>query len=226
MAGLFHALVGYLWQFSEVVLVNIVLSGDNAIVIAMATLQLQPKQRRKAALYGTLVAAALRIALIFFVGRAILLPYVQAVGGVLLAYMALSLLLQRSGGEDDQKGRVPNRLLSAIGIIILADLTMSLDNVIALAGVAAGNEVVLVTGLLLSIALIMFASTWLAQIMARVRWLQFAGAAVLAWTAGGMIGRDPGVGQWLNVSPAWPIASTVFIVGVLYVLIQLFRYSE
>lgn len=219
-----NALMAHVWQVGEIALVNLVLSGDNAVVIAMATLRLPQHARRQAVWLGTAVAIALRILLTFVVGRALLFPYVQAFGGILLAYIALSLLLQPKA--DRESLRAPRGLLSAIVVITLADLAMSLDNVVALAGVAAGNETTLVIGLVVSISLIMFASAWMAEVLTRFRWLQLVGAGVLSWTAGGMIAHDPGVQQWLTVNPLYPLLATVGVIALIYGCVRLFRYSE
>ncbi|MCY0875857.1 MAG: YjbE family putative metal transport protein [Firmicutes bacterium] len=220
----FSTLLAHVWQVSETALVNFVLSGDNALVIAMATLRLPKQTRKKAVWIGTVVAVGLRIILTLLVGRALLFPFVQAIGGLLLAYIALSLLLPTK--ESEQSARPASGLLSAIGVITMADVAMSLDNVVALAGVAAGSEVTLVLGLVISITLIMFASAWMADILARFRWLQVIGSGVLAWTAGGMIAHDPGVSQWLPVSPLYPLLGTMAAVGLVYGFLRLFRYSE
>lgn len=217
-------IMAHLWMVCEVALVNFVLSGDNAVVIAMATLRLPRDARRRAVWIGTAVAILLRIVLTIVVGRALLFPYVQAFGGLLLAYIALSLLLARQ--PSDEALRAPKGLFAAIMVITLADVAMSLDNVVALAGVAAGSEATLILGLIISISLIMFASAWMAEVLSRFRWLQVVGAAVLSWTAGGMIANDPGIQDFLPVSPLYPLIGTVVAVALVYGFIRLFRYSE
>jgi len=206
-------------------LINLVLSGDNAMVIAMATLRLRPGERKIAIMVGTGVAVVLRFVLIFLVGRALQFPFLQAFGGVLLAYLAMSLLLAPSVDQVDTV-RGSKRLWGAVGLIAFADLAMSLDNIVALAGIADGNEVVLVLGLIVSISLIMFASAKLAAVLARYRFLQVLGAAALAWTAGGMMGRDPGLTDWLSGNPWLPLGLATGVVLALYGLLRLFRLNS
>ena len=210
-------------KFFEILLVNFVLSGDNAVVIAFATLRLDPRSRRLAILYGTAAAVMLRVWLTLIASRLFSVPYVQAGGGVLLAYLALSLLAARERADETRPA--PRRLLTATASIALADVTMSLDNVAALAGIAHGDREALFAGLLVSVSLIMFASASLAGMMSQRRFLQTIGAGVLAWTAGGMIGHDPALADAFAAAPFAPAVACLGIVTAVYGAARLFSSS-
>lgn len=192
------------YTFLQVVLVNVVLSGDNALVIAMAARQLPERQRRAAMFWGTFFAVACRLFLTFVVSQAIAVPGLRFVGGVLLAWIACKLLQDESEGNEESTTHAGD-LRSAIGKIAAADLIMSLDNVLAVAGVSHSNPVQMVIGLALSIAIMIACSSAILAIMDRYRWIVYGGTAVLALTAAQMIYHDiealPAVGQW--VLPAW-----------------------
>jgi YjbE family integral membrane protein len=201
-------------QLFEILFVNIILSGDNAIVIAMATVKLSGRERRLAIVLGTGASVVLRVAMTLAAGRVLTLPWVQAAGGVLLAWLALSLLFSEHAAV--RRRASPRRAWAAALTITLADLTMSFDNVVALASIAAGNERLLLIGLVISVSLIMFASGLIARVMARLQWLQWIGAAVLALTAGGMIGQDNAVAQYFGDAPWLPVAVAFGLAGIGY----------
>jgi len=201
-------------QLFEILFVNLILSGDNAIVIAMATVKLTGRERRLAIVLGTGASVVLRVAMTLAAGRVLTLPWVQAAGGVLLAWLALSLLFSEHAAARRRPS--PRRAWGAALTITLADLTMSFDNVVALASIAAGNERLLLIGLVISVSLIMFASGLIARVMARLQWLQWIGAAILAVTAGGMIGQDHAVSQHLGHAPWLPVAVAFAIAGIGY----------
>ncbi len=229
-------------KLAEILIVNVVLSGDNALVIAMTALRLPPRQRRLAIVAGTGLSILIRIWLTITASALIKLPYLQAAGGVLLAYLAAGLLLRRSGERGNRQtdfhgahaqatngkkkslrrfsgtegDRPPIRMGEAVVAIVFADVVMSLDNVVALAGIAAGNESLLVIGLLVSVTLIMFASAVIAEMLDRRRLLVYIGAAVLAFVAGGMIAHDPALRAWPY---GLPLAAAAGLVGAVYGLI-------
>lgn len=210
----------------EILVVNFVLSGDNALVIALATMRLAKNQRKYAIFYGTVASIVLRVALTLFTSHVLNFPYLQASGGFILLYLAVSLLLTSEQDNMNNQVRAPRKLLAAILMIVFADLTMSLDNVVALAGISHGNEQTLIIGLILSISLIMIATHFIAAILTRLRILRYVGAAVLAWTAGGMIGRDVAVVQWFGSMPYIPMVLGVLIAVLLVLLRQAFNTSE
>ena len=186
--------------FGSIVLANIVLSGDNAVVIAMAARTLKPEQRGKAIFWGSAAAIVMRIVLTIVAIQLLSLPYLKIVGAVLLVYIGVDLLK----GEDDGdgEGKEINGMMAAIRTILIADLVMSLDNVLAVAAAAKGNLPLLVIGLLISIPLIIFGATLLTKVMERFPIIITVGAALLGFLAGEMLVTDPAAtAQFGVVSP-------------------------
>ena len=177
--------------FGSIVLANIVLSGDNAVVIAMAARTLKPDQRGKAIFWGSAAAIVMRILLTIVAIQLLGLPYLKIVGAILLVYIGVDLLK----GEDDgdEEGKEINGMAAAIRTILIADLVMSLDNVLAVAAAAKGNLPLLVLGLLVSIPLIIFGATLLTKVMERFPIIITIGAALLGFLAGEMLLTDPAV---------------------------------
>ena len=178
----------------SIILANILLSGDNAVVIAMAARSLPAHQQKKAIFYGSAAAIVMRIVLTLIAVEMLKWPFLKIVGGVLLVYIGVTLLLEDDAGGD--MGAQQNAgLLTAIRTILIADLVMSLDNVLAVAAAAKGNNVLLILGLGISIPLIIFGSTLLLKVMERVPIIITLGAALLGFLAGEMIMTDPAVTQ-------------------------------
>ena len=210
----------------EILLVNFVLSGDNALVIALVTMRMDAPHRRTAILYGTALSVLSRVWLTLTARRLLGYPYLQAVGGLLLAYIACSLLLRDSRADAARSGERPAPgapgspgVTAAVVAITLADVTMSLDNAIALAGIAHDDQASLIAGLVLSISLIMFASQAMARVLGRSRLLQVLGAAALAWTAGALIGHDPVVLRYFGAYSYAPVVGA-FAVAVATVRVR------
>jgi YjbE family integral membrane protein len=181
-----------LWSaFGSIVLANIVLSGDNAVVIAMAARTLKPEQRGKAIFWGSAAAIVMRIILTIVAIQLLSMPYLKVIGAVLLVYIGVDLLKGEEDGEDN--GKVINGMAAAIRTILIADLVMSLDNVLAVAAAAKGNVPLLVMGLLISIPLIIFGATLLTKVMERFPIIITIGAALLGFLAGEMLVTDPAV---------------------------------
>jgi YjbE family integral membrane protein len=177
--------------FGSIVLANIVLSGDNAVVIAMAARTLKPEQRNKAIFWGSAAAIVMRIILTIVAIQLLSLPYLKIIGAVLLVYIGVDLL--KGGDEEDGEGKEINGMMAAIRTILIADLVMSLDNVLAVAAAAKGNLPLLVLGLLISIPLIVFGATLLTKVMERFPIIITIGAALLGFLAGEMLLTDPAV---------------------------------
>lgn len=177
--------------FGSIVLANIVLSGDNAVVIAMAARTLKPEQQKKAIFWGSAAAIVMRILLTIVAIQLLALPYLKIVGAILLVYIGVDLL--KGGGDDEGHGKEINGLGAAIRTILIADLVMSLDNVLAVAAAAKGNIPLLVLGLLVSIPLIVFGATLLTKVMERFPIIITIGAALLGFLAGEMLLTDPAV---------------------------------
>jgi YjbE family integral membrane protein len=177
----------------SIMIVNILLSGDNAVVIALASRNLPPHQQNKAIFWGSAAAIVMRVVLTITAVTLLTLPYLKLVGGILLVYIGVQLLAD-SDGEDDMKAE--SSIWAAIRTILIADLVMSLDNVLAVAAAAqSGPEetrmLLLIIGLALSIPLIIFGSTMLLKLMDRFPLIITFGAGLLGWLAGGMIVDDP-----------------------------------
>ena len=177
--------------FGSIVLANIVLSGDNAVVIAMAARTLKPEQRVKAIFWGSAAAIVMRIVLTIVAIQLLTLPYLKIIGAVLLVYIGVDLL--KGEDEENGEGKEVSGMLAAIRTILIADLVMSLDNVLAVAAAAKGNLPLLVLGLLISIPLIVFGATLLTKVMERFPIIITIGAALLGFLAGEMLLTDPAV---------------------------------
>lgn len=171
-----------------IVMVNILLSGDNALVIALASRNLSPEQRKKAMLWGSAGAVVLRIILTFGAVLLLKIPYVQIVGGLLLFWIAAKLI----GNDEHKQDQVAaeDNLFKAIRTIIVADVVMSLDNVLAIAGVAKGNLTLLIFGLAISIPLIVWGSKAIGVLIEKWPVIILFGAAFLGWTSGEMVAGD------------------------------------
>jgi YjbE family integral membrane protein len=178
---------------SQIILINIVLSGDNAVVIAMASRGLPPAQQKKAIIFGSVGAIVLRVILTFFAVYLLTLPYLKLVGAALLLWIGVGLL-QSDEGEDNMEGH--SGLFAAVKTIVVADLVMSLDNVVGVAAAAKGNVPLLVFGLVISIPLIIFGSAIILKLMTRFPVIITLGAALLGWVAGEMAMSDPAIQHW------------------------------
>jgi len=177
--------------FGSIMIANIVLSGDNAVVIAMAARTLEPHQRNKAIFWGSAAAIIMRIVLTIVAIQLLSLPYLKMIGAVLLVYIGVDLLKGEDEGEEH--GKEISGMAAAIRTILLADLVMSLDNVLAVAAAAKGNLPLLVLGLLVSIPLIVFGATLLTKVMERFPIIITIGAALLGFLAGEMLLTDPAI---------------------------------
>src|SRR6478609_9459453 len=173
---------------SQIIMINIVLSGDNAVVIALASRSLPPAQQKKAILFGSVGAIVLRIVLTFFAIYLLTLPYLKLVGAALLFWIGIGLL---KGDDDEAEIEGNSNLVAAVKTIIVADLVMSLDNVIGVAAAAKGNVPLLVIGLVISFPLIIFGSTIILKLMNRFPIIITIGAGLLGWVAGEMAIGDP-----------------------------------
>ena len=168
----------------KIIGVNIILSGDNAVVIALAARSLPEKQRGQAVFWGSGAAIVMRIILTLFAVALLALPWLKFIGAVLLLWIGVKLLTDEEDGDDGVKSH--DSMLAAIKTILIADLVMSIDNVIAVAAAANGNTVLVMIGLAISIPLIIFASTLLIKVMERFPIVITIGAALIGWVAGEM----------------------------------------
>ncbi|OZI30141.1 hypothetical protein CAL29_18950 [Bordetella genomosp. 10] len=173
----------------QIIWVNILLSGDNAVVIALAARALPPDQQKKAIVIGSAAAIVMRIVLTLVAAKLLLLPWLKLIGAVLLVYIGVTLLLPDD--EDEGDGKTHGSLMSAIRTIMIADLVMSLDNVVAVAAAAMGDTTLLVLGLAISIPLVIFGSTLLLKVIERFPIIVWVGAALLGFIAGELLVGDP-----------------------------------
>ena len=186
-----------------IIWVNIILSGDNAVVIALAARSLPQRQQNKAVFWGAGAAVVLRIILTVFAVALLKYPYLKLIGGALLFWIAVKLLVPEDGGGDDIKSS--DNLLAAIKTIVIADLVMSLDNVVAVAAVAKGSLLLLILGLVISIPLVIFGATMLMKLMGRYPVIVTIGAALIGYVAGEMLVTDPVLIEWFTANAHWLI---------------------
>ena len=179
--------IAILSKILSIIVLNLVLSGDNAVVIALATRKLPASSQNKAIVIGTAGAVVLRILLMLIAVELLTMPYVKIIGAILLFYMAYDLL---KTNEEETEVKSETTLLSAIRTIIIADLVMSLDNVLAIAGVADGHFMLAGLGLIISIPIVIFGSQVILKLMDRFPWLIWVGALLIAYTAGSMLVED------------------------------------
>ena len=201
----------------QIVWINILLSGDNAVVIALAARSLPARQQQQAVLFGSAAAVVLRIGLTVVAVKLLALPWLQVVGGLLLLWIGVQLL----GNEDESEGRrrAQSTLLAAVRTILLADLIMSVDNVIAVAAAAQGSLTLLVLGLAISIPLVIFGSTLMLKLMDRLPLIVALGAALIGWVGGETIVGDVALADalaarpWLHYAGATAGAILVIVTG-------------
>ncbi|NIK75895.1 YjbE family integral membrane protein [Paenibacillus castaneae] len=186
-----------LFIFLQIVLINILLSGDNAIVIAMASAQLPYEQRKRAVWWGAMAAVGLRCVLTLVAIQLLQVPYLQAIGALLLFYIAVKLLVEAGSQYDSHEIRKAKTIGQAIWTIVVADFIMSLDNVLAIAAIADGDSVLILLGIALSIPMIIWGSQILGKLLHKFPVLSYIGAALLAYAAGGMLMHDPGLNNLL-----------------------------
>ncbi len=180
-----------------IVLIDLSLAGDNALVIAMAVRTLPQRQQFVGRIGGTFGAVALRLVFIAIITQLLRIPFLEAIGGLVLIWIAIKLVRQQEG-EKDRKVRHGTTLGEAIWVIIVADLIMSLDNVLAVAAAARGDLVLVIFGIGLSIPIVIWGSGLLARLMNRFQWIVWIGGGVLGWVAGEMIVKDKIVHAWIE----------------------------
>ena len=199
-----------------IIIIDILLGGDNAVVIALACRKLPPAQRTKGIIWGTAGAIVLRVILIAFAMTLLALPFLKFVGALLLVWIGVKLLAPDEEGHGDVQGS--DKLLAAIKTIIVADLVMSVDNVIAIAGAAqnAGDHsfLLVVLGLLISIPIIVWGSQLVIKLMERFPLIITLGGMLLGWIAGGMLVTDPALAnpdkwQWMLKMPVDSVTGEV-----------------
>lgn len=189
-----------LWK---IIVANIILSGDNAVVIAMACHNLSDRYRRPAILFGSAGAIVLRIIFCAVIGLLLAIPYLKLVGGALLFWIGVKLLI---GEDEEAKIKAHDNIWAAIWTIIVADAVMSLDNAIAIAAAAKGDFTLIVIGLIISIPIIVLGATLISRVLDRFPWLGTVGAALIGWIAGEVMA---GEGRFDQVNAAGQLVELV-----------------
>lgn len=184
----------------SITLINIVLSGDNAVVIALAARSLPEHQRKQAVMWGAGAAVVMRIILTIIAVEMLKWPYLKIIGAILLFWIAVKLLVPEDDEEDVESS---DNLAKAIKTILIADLVMSLDNVIGVAAAAKGNMTLLILGLAISIPIVIFGATMLMKLMEKWPVIITIGAGLLGWVAGEMLITDPAWAAWLSANFPW-----------------------
>ncbi len=192
----FGANAGTALAILKIIGINIVLSGDNAVVIALACRNLPPAQRRIGILLGAGAAVILRIIFTVLIAYILGVPWLKLVGGLLLFWIAIKLVMGEEADEDSVKAG--NSLFEAVKIVAIADVVMSLDNVLAIAAAAKDDMTLIIIGLLISIPLVVFGATLILSLLNRFPILVWGGAALLGWVAGELIATEPGLKLYMD----------------------------
>lgn len=187
----------------QIIVADLLLAGDNAVVIALAVRSLPAAQQKKAIIFGTVAAVVMRIALTIVAAQLLTFPYLKLIGAAALLYVGITLLLpdDDSDGSDLAK-KATGSMGAAIRTILIADLVMSVDNVIAVAAASRGDTVLLVLGLLISIPLVVYGSTLLLKVIERFPVIVWIGAALLGYIAGDIAVHDPAITDWATAQAA------------------------
>lgn len=205
-----------IWLLVQILMINLVLSGDNAVVIALASKDLPESQRKQAVWWGSLGAVVLRCVLTFAAVLLLQIPYVQAAGGLLLFWIAIQLILEDK--KDIAVNQAPT-IGKAIRTILAADFVMSLDNVLAIAGLANGDLALIVIGIAISIPIVVWGSNLIVKWLHKYPVLVLIGGGILAYTAGEMLNQDKELGRMISgflpsIHEIMPIALALFVMGI------------
>lgn len=209
----------FFMALGSIILLDILLGGDNAVVIAMAANKLPGNLRRKAILIGTGGAVVIRLVMTLIAVWLLTIPFLQALGGLILLPIAVKLLVPE---EQEENVTASDSLMGAIKTIIIADAAMGVDNVLAIAGASHGSFLLVACGFLISIPIIVGGSTIIGKLMDRFPVILYAGAGLLGWTAGSMIGHDKILGpllqqmagSWASISLQILLAAAVIAIGL------------
>jgi YjbE family integral membrane protein len=205
----------FLSALFAVILIDLVLAGDNAVVIALAVRNLQGKQKKWGLILGALAAVLVRVLCTVFVSQVLLIPLLKFIGGAMIAWIAVKLLTQ---GEEEEKVDQASNLIQAIKLIVIADIVMSVDNMLAVAGASKGNAFLLLFGLGLSIPLVVGTASFLSKLMEKYPIIVVIGSAILGKVAGEMMTTDALVQKWFAIPQYGTyIAEAVLAIGVVVV---------
>lgn len=203
MSGLEDTLLFDIGMIAQVVLIDLALGGDNSIVIGMAAKNLPHHLQRRAIMYGTVGAIALRFLMAFIVSWLFHIPFLKTLGALLLVAIGIKLI----GAQDEEENvhvEAKDSLWAAIRTIILADALMSMDNVLGIVGVTDNHWGLLIFGMLISVPIIIFGSTVVVKVMNKFPVLIYIGGAILGWAAGGMIATDHYLAQYIAAAASYP----------------------
>ncbi|RJR20430.1 MAG: TerC family protein [Desulfobacteraceae bacterium] len=205
MLGTIDFNLAFLSSLVSIVIIDLILAGDNAVVIAMAVRSLPKPQRMKGIIFGSAAAVILRVVLTFVASQLLLINFIKLLGGAVILWIAVKLFVE--GAPDESVKREAASLSQAIRIIVIADITMAVDNMLAVAGASHGNLFLLLFGLGLSIPFVVFTSNLLSFLMDKYPIIIYIGAAILGKVGGEMMITDPFVTGWLNPSK-WTVYFT------------------
>lgn len=222
--------LNFLSALFSIVIIDLILAGDNAVVIAMAVRSLPHEQRKKGIIFGAGVAVLLRVIATFFVAQLLTISFIKLVGGILILWIAVKLFME--GVPEEKIEKEATTIAQAVKIIVIADITMAIDNMLAVGGASHGNLFLLIFGLGLSVPLVVFTSNLLSILMDKYPIIIYIGAAVLGKVGGEMIITDPftvnilNPGKWLIYSTEAVFAVGVIIVGKLWMKWQISRAEK
>lgn len=204
----------FLWALMSIIFIDLVLAGDNAIVIGMAARNLPAEQQRRAIVWGTAGAIAIRLLSTLVVVWLLKIPALMVAGGVLLLWISLKLLIEKKNHEVGAS----DNLFSAVKTIVIADGVMGIDNVIGVAGLAHGDMTLIIIGVLITIPIVIWGSTAFIRLIERYPVIVYLGGGILAWTAGGMIAGDIIFADYLAGIPyASAMLSIAAVIGVMLI---------
>ena len=211
--------VEFFGRVLAITILDLTLGGDNAVVIGMAVRSLPPDQRKWGIFWGAFGAVALRVACTFVVAQLLLIPFLQFAGGLMLLWIAWKLIVNPPGEGEGAHVKAASGLFDAVKIIVMADLIMSLDNMLAVGAASHGNFFLLMFGLGLSIPIILFCSALVAMMMNKWPWLVYVGGGILGWVAGEMIVADKLISPYLEFGGKlihWgiPVVLTIAVVVI------------
>lgn len=211
--------ISFDWQFFSalfsIVIIDLILAGDNAVVIAMAVRSLPHEQRKKGIIFGAGAAVLLRVMATFFVAQLLTISFIKLIGGILILWIAVKLFME--GVPEDSIERKATTIAQAVKIIVIADITMSIDNMLAVGGASHGNLFLLIFGLGLSVPLVVFTSNLLSILMDKYPIIIYIGAAILGKVGGEMIITDPFTVNILN--PGKLFIYSVEVIGAVGVIV-------
>lgn len=220
----------FLGRLLSIVVIDLILAGDNAVIIAMAVRSLPREQRRKGIILGSAAAVLLRVAVTFFVSQLLQISFLKLVGGALILWIAVKLFIE--GVPDETSEKKASTIGQAIKIIVIADITMSVDNMLAVGGASGGSVFLLLFGLGLSIPLIVFTSSLLSMLMDRYPYIIYVAAAILGKVGAEMILTDPFLEPMLALSPyaqyliEFLFAVLVIVIGKLWIKLIIKRANR